>query len=204
MATPAPPGSWSTCTSCGGAVPPAAVSCPSCGSARPTVRAEEVPRLPSGLRRRMRLLRFLRVGLVVAVVVGLTYAIASAVWSGPPTYPDPLTTSGSVQVGPGNFTFLSGWITGEDYVDGNFSVVYPVGVPIDFAVYNSTEFTQFAHHENATAIWSTSNQSSARIVFAAPYTDVFYLVFENPYPASSGINVVVYEVTNYQTNVVLG
>ncbi len=152
----------------------------------------------------MRFLQILRVGVVVGVALGLAYAITSAVWSGPPSIPDPLTTQGTLSVGAGNFSYLSGWITGEDYVDGNFTVVHPLGVPIDFAVYNSTEFSRFANHETAASIWSTSNQSTARIIFAAPYTDVFYLVFQNPYPVSSGINVAVYEVTSYQTNVVIG
>lgn len=142
--------------------------------------------------------------IVVAVVVGLTFDIASALWTGSPTFPDPLTTRGTLTVGPGNFTYLSGWITGEDYIDGNYTVVYPVGVPINFVVYNGTEFTQFLQHQPTRAIWSTSNQSSSRIVFAAPYTDQFFLVFQNPYPPSSGISVAIYEVTNYQTNVVIG
>lgn len=198
----APP--WTTCTSCGGAVPPSAASCPSCGSAQPTVRSGEIPRLPSRLRRKVRLLQAIRAVIVIGVAVGIAYAVASAVWSGPPTYPDPLTTRGTLPVGAGNFSYLSGAITGEDYIVGNFTVVYPVGVPISFSVYNASEFTDFAQHRGATPLWSTANESSSRIVFAAPYTDTFFLVFQNPYPPGSGINVLVYEVTNYQTNVVIG
>jgi hypothetical protein len=195
---------WATCRTCGGAVPPAAEACPTCGATGPAVRSAEIARLPPRLRRRVRTLQLARVAVVLVVVVGLIYAIGSAVWTGAPTFPDPLTTRGTLSVGAGNFTYLSGWITGEDYIDGNFTVVYPVGVPISFEVFNATEFTQFLDHRSASAIWSTPNETSARIVFAAPYTDQFYLVFENPYPPSSGIDVQIYEVTNYQTNVVIG
>lgn len=199
---PDPP--WANCRMCGGAVPPAARACPTCGETAPAIPTAEIARLPARQRRRARALQTIRVVIVLVVVVGLTYDIASSVLSGAPTFPDPLTTQGTLTVGAGNFTYLSGWITGEDYIDGNFTVVYPVGVPINFAVYNGSEFTQFVDHRSATPIWSTSNQSESRIVFAAPYTDQFYLVFQNPYPPSSGIDVAVYEVMNYQTNVVIG
>ena len=185
-------------------MPPNAAACPTCAETRPAVRSSEIPHLPPRLRHRVRLLQIARVTVVLAVVVGLAVAIGSAVWGGAPTYPDPLTTKGTLSVGAGNFSYLSGWITGEDYIDGNFTVVYPVGVPINFAVYNASEFTHYVDHRSASPVWSTTNDSSARIVFAAPYTDQFFLVFENPYPATSGINVQVYETTNYQTNVVIG
>ena len=195
-------GEWVTCGFCGAAGPPGA-SCPICGAAQPVVN-REIPGLPRRRRYRVRLLQVTRVLVVVAVVVGLAVAIGSAVWSGPPTFPDPLTTRGTLSIPAGHFAYLSGWITGEDYIDGNFSVVAPAGVPINFAVYNSTQFAAYSHGRAAATIWSTNQQPDARIIFAAPYTDTFYLVFQNPYPATSGINVAVYEVTNYQTNVVIG
>ena len=204
VASNEPSAVWATCRTCGGVVPPGGAACPTCGETRPAIRPSEIRRLPPRLRRRVRLLQFARVGVVLAVVVGLVYAIGSAAWTGAPTFPDPLTTRGTLAVSAGNYSYLSGLITGEEYVDGNYTVVYPVGVPINFEVFNSTEFTAYIDHQSASPIWSTSNQPSARIVFAAPYTDQFFLVFENPYPVSSGINVQVYEVTNYQTNVVLG
>ena len=152
----------------------------------------------------MRLVQLTRVLVVVGVAVGITFEIGSAVLTGQPTYPDPLTTQGTLVLGPGNFTYLAGWITGEDYINGNYTVVAPVGVPIDFAVYNSTEFAAFEAHQPAATIAGAPQQASARILFSAPYTDQFYLVFSNPYPVGSGITVHIYEVTNYQTNIVIG
>ncbi|HUJ77821.1 MAG TPA: hypothetical protein VLX64_02320 [Thermoplasmata archaeon] len=200
----APEADWGTCRFCGGAVPPNGPSCPTCGERDQPVRPRDYARLTPRQRRWMGFVKIARVAVVVGVAVGIAVAILSAVWTGPPVYPDPLTTRGSLVVTPGNFTYLSGWITGEDYIDGNFTVTYPVGVPIDFSVFNSTEFGAFLTHHPAATIAAAPNATQSRIVFAAPYTDTFYLVFENPYPASSGITVTIYEVTNYQTNVVIG
>jgi len=185
-------------------VPPTGGPCPTCGEVRPPVRAAEYPRLPTPLRKRMKLLRAIRVAIVVAVVVGVAWDIGSSVLAGPTTFADPLTTKGTLTVDAGTYTYFSGAITGEDYIDGNYTVVQPLGVPIDFAVYNSTGFQDFVDGQPASPIWSTTNATSSRIIFAAPYTDTFSLVFENPYPLNSGINVTVYETTSYQTNVVIG
>jgi hypothetical protein len=141
--------------------------------------------------------------LVVAVVVGLTYVMVGAVWSGPPSYADPLTTRGSYTIAPGSFAYLSGSITGEDYIVGNYTVVTPAGTNVSFQVYNQSEFVAFVHHQPASAQLSLSPPGGGRIVFAAPYTDTFYFVWANPFPASSGITLSVYAVTNYETNVVL-
>ena len=62
---------------------------------------------------------------------------------------------------------------------------------------------RFAASENATASESKAPAQSGPIVFAAPYTDTFYLVFTNPYPASSGLKVTVYAATQYEPNVVI-
>jgi hypothetical protein len=203
MTDPAAVETWSTCSVCGGAVPPDTHQCPTCGQER-SVTTREIPRLPTPLRTRVRLLQTIRIGIVLVVAVGILWAVGSAVISGPTTFPDPLTTRGTLQIGAGNFTYLSGAITGEDYIDGNYSVVHPAGVPINFLVFNSSSFNDFVSGKPASPVWSTTNSSQARIVFAAPYTDTFWLVFQNPYPPGSGIDVIVYEVTNYQTNVVIG
>ena len=163
-----------------------------------------IARLPRRERRWLRFVQVARVLLVVGVAVGITAEIGGAVINGQPTFPDPLTTQQTFVVAPATFTYLAGWITGEDYINGNFTVVYPVGVPIDFAVYNSTEFSAFTGHRAAATIAGSPGQSAARILFSAPYTDTFYLVFANPYPPTSGITVHVYVVTNYQTNIVIG
>jgi hypothetical protein len=148
--------------------------------------------------------QFARAALVVGVALGLAYALVSAVWSGPPTFADPLTTTGTYTLGPGNFTYLSGWITGEDYIDGNYTVTNPVGTQLVFQVYNSSGFTAFFHHEPAMPQWNQTGSDQGAIVFSAPYTDTFFLVFENPYQPTSGITMTIYIATNYQSNVVIG
>lgn len=194
---------WGTCRRCGGAVAPGTPACPRCGS-EGAVRPEEIRRLPARQRRHLRLTQGIRALIVVGVVVGIAYAIVSAVLAGPPTFPDPLTTRGTYTIAPGGFAYLSGWITGEDYIDGNYTVLSPVGTSLTFLVFNSTEFVAFVRGEATTAQWNTTGATSAPLVFAAPYTDNFYLVFENPYQPSSGIVETVYVVTNYQSNVVIG
>jgi hypothetical protein len=160
--------------------------------------------MPTGPRRRLRLAQVLRSLVVVGVVIGITYAIVGAVWTGPPTFADPLTTRGTYTIAPGNFTYLAGAITGEDYIDGNYTILAPVGTEILFQVYNSTGFTAFVHHLPTTPQFSSTEPDQGAIVFPAPYTDMFYLVFQNPYQSTSGIDQTIYIVTNYQSNVVIG
>ncbi len=202
MTDPSDP-TWKTCRFCGGTVAPGTETCPRCGTGS-AVRPEEIRRLPARQRRHLRLTQGVRSLIVVGVAIGIAYAILSAVLAGPPTFPDPLTTQGTYTIAPGSYTYLSGWITGEDYIDGNYTILSPVGTALTFQVYNSTEFVAFAHGQPASPQWNNTGASSAPIVFAAPYTDTFYLVFENPYLPSSGIVQTIYIVTNYQSNVVLG
>jgi len=205
MATSAPQEKWGTCTFCGDAVPPDAKMCPTCGkdpgsSADRSAAARSRPVL-----RRLFLLRWLRVLVVVAIVAAIGWAIISAELSGPTTYPDPLSAVRTLTVAPGGWGVFAGNITGEDYVTGNFTVVTPPGADVMVWIYNSTEFAAFFAHESAqTAAPPYTNVTSARIVFAAPYTDEFFFVFENPYPASSGLTERIYVATTYETNVVLG
>lgn len=193
---------WATCAVCGGAVPPDTTMCPTCGEHRP-LQERDIPKLPPRSRSRVRMLQVIRVAIVVAVIAGIGYDLGSTLIQGPTTFPDPLTTQGTMNVSAGNYGYLAGAITGEDYINGNFTVAYPVGVPIDFYVFNSSSFQQFVNGEPATPQFSSLNVTSSRIVFAAPYTDTFSFVFLNPYPPSSGINVQVYETTTYETNVVI-
>lgn len=152
----------------------------------------------------MRLVQGLRALAVVGIVVGVSYVLLGAVLTGPPSYPDPLTRSGLLTVPAGNISYLVGSITGEDYIVGNYSVVAPAQANVSFQVFNQTQFVAYVHHQPTRSIWSIAPLSSGRIVFAAPYTDTFYLVWENPYPASSGVSLRVYAVTTYTSNVVLG
>ena len=88
--------------------------CPTCGASlavRPGTEAV-LPRT----RRWYKLVRALRVLVVVVVILGLGWATLSAALTGPPTYTDPLTTAGWQTVGAGNYTYLSGAISGEDYI----------------------------------------------------------------------------------------
>jgi hypothetical protein len=197
------PGAWRTCRICGGAVPFGESMCPTCGQSS-SVATNEIARLPRGPRRRLRALQLARATIVIGVTVGLAYALISAVWTGPPTFADPLTTQGTYTIGAGNFTYLAGWITGEDYIDGNYTVINPVGTQLVFQVYNSSGFSDYVHHRPAKAQWDQTGPDRGAIVFAAPYTDTFYLVFANPYIPTSGITMTVYIATNYQSNVVIG
>ena len=152
----------------------------------------------------MQFISALRVVLVIAVIVGVAYAILSAVVTGPPVIADPLTTSQTLSAGPGNFSYLSGLITGEDYIIGNYTVMDPLGALVTFNVFNSTEFQAYANHQPAQSQWAVSAQSTGRIIFAAPYTDTFFLVFSNPYLPVTHLGIQVYVSTNYVSNVVLG
>ena len=205
MATSAPDREWGTCTFCGDAMPPDAKMCPTCGKevGSPAERAALARSRP--VHQRLVILRWLRILVVVAVVATIGWAVISAEISGPTAFADPLTGSWTLSLAPGGWGLIAGNITGEDYITGNFTVMTPPGADLVLAIYNSTEFSAFYYHESAQAAAPTdSNVTSARIVFAAPYTDEFYFVFENPYPASSGITEKVFVTTTYETNVVLG
>ena len=183
-------------------MPAGTTVCPTCGGQR-ALADQDIPKLPPRSRSRLRMLKVLRIVLVVVVVAGIGYDLGTTLLQGPTSFPDPLTTQGSLNVSAGNYGYLAGAITGEDYINGNFTVAYPVGVPIDFYVFNSSSFQQFVAGQPATPQFASMNVTSSRIVFAAPYTDTFSFVFLNPYPPSSGINVTVYEATTYETNVVI-
>jgi len=139
--------------------------------------------------------------IVLAVIGTLAYALISTVIAGPPNVPDPLTTSGMHTLAPGARWVISGEISGGDYVVGNFTSVRPLGASIEVAAYNSTEWGRFANGSVGTPAYTIPPAPSAEIVYSAPYTDTFYFVFTNPYPASSGLNVTVYESTTYESNV---
>lgn len=157
------------------------------------------------LRRRIALLRWLRVLVVVGIVSAIGWAIVSAELSGPTSFPDPLTGTWTLTVAAGHWSLLAGNITGEDYVTGNFSVVSPVSGEVVVFIYNASEFAAFNAHDAASPVAPPyTNVSTSRIVFAAPYTDEFYFVFENPYPAASGLTEKIYVSTTYETNVVIG
>ena len=83
-------------------------------------------------------------------------------------------------------------------------MVSPVGTVVVLEVFNSSSFEQFLQGQPANPQWITTNDSASPIIFAAPYTDMFYFVFENPYNVGSGITQTVYISTQYQSNVVIG
>ncbi len=201
VATPARPGTWGACRFCGVAVAAGALRCEICGADRP-VTASELPRASKSVRRRIQLTGILRSLIVIGVVVTITYAIVSAVIAGPPVLTgDPLTTSGTYLVNPGNYTVIWGEITGGDYVIGNFSSVTPAGTNIALLVYNTSEWMAFEHGAPAVAAWSLAATPDGRIVYSAPVTDNYYFVFTNPYPASSHLAIAVYITTQYESNV---
>jgi len=195
-----PPAPWGSCRFCGVAVPAGATRCGICGADGP-VPAGRMPGAPRSVRRRVRLTSALRVLIVVVVVVGLTYTIVGAVLSGPPNVPDPLSTSGSHVIPVAGVWVLSGEITGGDYVVGNFSTIDPVGLSVVVSVYNESQWAVRSGGGDATPTYALPAEASARIIFSAPYTDTYYFVFANPYPAASELNVTAYVVTQYESNV---
>jgi hypothetical protein len=205
MSAHLPQARWGSCSFCGDAVPPDATICPTCGKEQGTPAERVAANRRPAARRRATLLRWLRALVVVGIVAAIGWAILSAEISGPTTYADPLTGSWTFSVPAGGWHLLAGNITGEDYIEGNFSVLTPVSAEMMMYVYNSTEFSAFYSGQSAqAAAVPYVNVSSARIVFAAPYTDEFFFVFENPYPVASNITERVYVTTTYETNVVLG
>ncbi len=202
MTDPPPnPATWGECSFCGVAVPPAATQCPICGADAP-IRATAIATAPKPVRRRLRLTATLRTVIVIAVAGGLAYTLIAAALSGPPVVADPLTTAGMYTLGPGNFTVISGNITGGDYIQGNYTSVSPPGIDISVSVYNSTEYSWFTNGTGNPGVqWNNTPTWDGAIVFAAPYTDTFYFVFTNPLPLSSGITVHVYIATTYESDV---
>jgi hypothetical protein len=202
VATPAATSNtWGACRFCGVAVPAGADKCGICGAESP-IPAAAIPSAPKSVRRRIQWAGLFRSVIVVVVVVAITYAIVSAVLSGPPVLTDdPLTTSGTYELAPGNFTVIWGEITGGDYVIGNFTSTQPVGTDIALAVYNSSGWSEFIGHGNASPVWTTPTSGEGRIVYSAPVTDDYYFVFTNPYPVSSHLSIAVYITTEYESNV---
>ncbi len=199
--TPEARGPWGTCRFCGVAVPSGAERCVECGADHPLSEAE-IRAAPKRLRWRVRFTGALRTIIVVGVVGGLAYATLAAVLQGPPVLTgDPLTTAAGYRVGPGNFTEVSGEITGGDYVVGNYSSFDPVGTDIVFDVYNSSEWVSFAAGGSPNPVYSASPAYSGRIVYSAPVTDNYYFVFANPYPVTSHLTIGIYVATEYESNV---
>jgi hypothetical protein len=199
-ATPVP-GTWGACRFCGVAVAPGAATCGICGAADP-VPAAAIPQASRRVRRRIQLTGAFRSIIVIAVVVGLAYALISAVVQGPPVVADPLTTAATYSLGPGNFTVISGNITGGDYVIGNWTSVNPPGMDIGIAIYNSSQWGWFTNGQGSPGDqWNNTPGASGRIVFSASYTDMYYFVVTNVVPPSSHITVDVYVTTEYESNV---
>jgi hypothetical protein len=191
---------WGMCQFCGVAVEPGAKRCAICGAPDP-LSAAQLPTAPRPIRRRLQVTGLFRSVIVVAVVLGLTYSMVSLLLAGPPVVADPLTTSGSYLIGPGNFTVISGEITGGDFVVGNYTTVDPVGTNLVVSVYNSTQWVQFETGQDPVPQWTNTPGPTGQIVYSAPYTDNFFFVFTNPYPPASHLAVTAYIVTEYESNV---
>ena len=199
MAASDPSQRWGTCTYCGDAFPPNALKCPTCGNTR-AVQPGSASALPRKERYHLRFVQSLRLSIVVGVIAFLAYLMVSAVYVPPPTVSDPLTTRGSWVIGAGNYTGISGEVTGADYIVGNYSVSDPPGAVVTFLVFNDTEYHVFSGHGNATPVDRVANATHAQIVFSAPYTDTFHFVWVNGYTPASEIALTVYVVTSYESN----
>jgi hypothetical protein len=166
------------------------------------VRAGQFAKAPRRIRRRIQLSATVRSVIVIGAVIALAYAMVGAVLSGPPVVADPLTTQASYVIGPGNYTVLSGNITGGDYVQGNYSAMTPPGMDILITVYNSSNWNWFTNGTGTPGSqWNNTPSWSGPIVFAAEYTDMYYFVISNPLPPSSGISIEIYVATEYESNV---
>jgi hypothetical protein len=197
----APPETWGICRFCGVAVSPGATKCDICGAEKP-LSAEEAKNPPRKVRRWLRLTGAFRTLIIVTVIAGLSYAIVSAELSGPPNLlGDPLSTSGTYAIGPGNYTVISGEITGGDYVTGNFTSVAPTGINIALAVYNSTLWNSFLLGEEPTPLYAVGPAYNANLVYSPVVTDNYYFVFTNPYAPSTHLTIGVYITTLYNANV---
>ena len=196
----APDPTWGMCRFCAVAVPPGAKTCTECGAPDP-IASRDLPKVRGSLRRRLRAVNFMRSLIVVGVVAGLAYLMISLVVTGPPVVNDPLDTSGTYTIGPGNFTVISGEITGGDYVVGNFTTTDPAGTNLGVAIYNSTQWVQFETGQDPVPQWSAAPSASGEIVYSAPYTDDFFFVFTNGYAPGTHLTVQAYIVTTYESNV---
>jgi len=196
-----PPGSWGTCRYCGVAVPAGAEKCPECDETHP-LSAAELRSAPRKLRWRVKLVGLLRTLIVVGVIGGLAYFTIAAVLQGPPVLTsDPLTVNSGYLVGPGNYTEIAGEITGGDYVVGNYSSFDPVGMEVDFVVYNSSQWSSFVAGGTPTPTYAAQAAYTGRIVYSAPVTDTYYFVFTNPYATSTHLTFGIYVSTQYESNV---
>ena len=200
MAASVPDGTWGSCRYCGTAVAPGAAACAICGEGQP-IRAGAMQAAPRSVRRRIRFTNGLRALIVVGVAVALAYTLLDAALTGPPNVADPLTTTGFYTIGPGASAFLSGNITGGDYVVGNFTSVTPYGANVTISAYNLTAWTNLVENGSGSPLWSTPSEGSGRIIFTAEYTDTYTFVLTNPYPTSSHLNITVYVSTEYESNV---
>ncbi|MCI4343577.1 MAG: hypothetical protein L3J92_05635 [Thermoplasmata archaeon] len=195
-----PDSTWGVCSFCAVAVAPGATACGICG-AEEVIRASEIRRVSRRQRRRLRATNVFRSFIVIVVVLGLSYTMISLVLQGQPNVPDPLTTSAYYTITPGNYTMISGNITGGDFVLGNFSTSDPVGLNLELSVYNSTQWPQFLAGLSPAPQYSIAPTTDGHLVFSAPTTDLFYFVFTNPYAASTHLTYTAQITTEYASNV---
>src|SRR5579862_5506604 len=203
MATPRSPPEYGTCRLCGDAVPPGAEKCPICGQADP-IRAGQSAVLKGRAKRRFDLIRWGRATVVVGVVAMLAVLMVQAVLTPAPVAANPFSQSMTVTIAPGHFVLLQGFITGADYIQGNYTVLDPVGANLTFLIYNSTEFPKFDSNLTAQAMQPALTASSTVLVYSALYTDTYSFVWENTYPGGTGLSLTVFIHTSYESNVVVG
>jgi hypothetical protein len=195
------PATWSTCATCGDALPPGARACPTCG--KETSGQATAEGLTPKTRRRLKIHRGLRIFLVVGVAVALIGVMALAVYQGPPVAADPLTNTWVYNITAGNYSVFSGSVTGGDYIAGNFTVVTPPGANVLFEVFNNSSYRQFAAGLPAVPQAPSSNATEGVIDFAAVVTDTYYFVWVDAYAAPSHIDITVYASTEYMSNVLV-
>jgi hypothetical protein len=192
---------WGTCATCGDAIPPGTTKCPACGKEFP-LQTRATTTQPKFLRR-LRIHKTLRMTIVIGVALGLTGVMALALYQGPPVAADPLTGVWAYSIAPGNYSVLSGAVTGGDYVTGNFSVADPPGATVFFEVFNASSYVRFHDGLPASPAQPGHNETSGIIDFSALYTDTYYFVWIDGYAPSSHIAVMLHATTQYMSNVVV-
>jgi hypothetical protein len=138
-------------------------------------------RLLANPRRRRTFAMVLRACLIVGMLGMATAAIYPELTTASAPAQDPMTHAQMLWIPYGNVSGISGLVSGDDMIEGNFTVVGPAGANVLFYIIqmNRTEnYTEALPH----ALYTSNATTGMPIYFTAPYTAVFGFVFYNPHP----------------------
>lgn len=146
-------------------------------------------------KRRKYWINFVRAVLVVGMMVAVTAEIYPELTnaSSPTLAADPLTLTTSLAVHAENCSALSGFVNGDDVIQGNFSITGPAGGSVEFYVLNSSNNGNWISRI-PNAVWGLNGAvTNGQVDFTAAYSDYYTFLFINPNPS----NETVYVVFNY-------